>query len=86
MDDTLFYVATVALLAFALFMVLRAVRKGERERERRAAELEARKRKEKELLGRLERLKEPDLERAKRVINEDPKRAARVIGRMMRDK
>ena len=79
----------ILLLACCYFGIVfwRANRRAARER--RAAEEAAAKRRdqEKELLERLERIrKADDLGRAKRAVERDPARAARVVSKMMRDR
>lgn len=79
----------IVMVIFILFR-LRAAGKEATLRDERQKKEKAREKRqelEQDLLQRLERLKErDDLQAAKDAIHKDPKRAAKVISKMMRDK
>lgn len=75
------------LMVFLAFRLRAANREALAREEREKEEQRARELKEKELLERLEKLKKrDDLQMAKNAIDKDPKRAAKVLSKMMRGK
>lgn len=89
MGQVITFLLLLIILGF-FFMRLRAINREAAERdeiEKKRREREKREIKEQELLDRLERLKNrDDLQIAKDAIHKDPKRAAKVVSRMMRGK
>ncbi|MCD7897340.1 MAG: hypothetical protein LUG50_11805 [Planctomycetaceae bacterium] len=83
------YLITFLIVCTAvLVLVVKAVRANRaaalREKQRRE-ELERRREKEQEVLDRLKKIKDP-LTSAKKVIDRDPERAAKVLSNMMKKK
>lgn len=80
------------LLVFAVYLLvrLRAANKAAAERDRREKQRKDKERRDiaqQKLMTSLDRVKNPDrLEQARDVIRQDPKRAAKVVSRMLRDK
>ncbi len=78
----------LAVVAYGLYKFVRADRGAAVARDRGQAEKAKRQEREKQLLDRLERIREKkdDLQAAKNAIAGDPKRAAKVVAKMMRNK
>lgn len=81
-------VAVLAVLCVAILVrVARANSRAKAERLAALAEATKRRDKEREVLERLERIRKTDgLSAAKKAIEQDPVRAARVVSKMMKDK
>ncbi len=88
------HILTLAFLALAGLFILFRLRGANRAAgdaagtEKKRADAETRRERERELLARLERVREKrdDLEAAKDAVQSDPKRAAKVVSKMMRSK
>ncbi len=81
---------TLFLILVALFLIIHKMRQSSAESDRRseAEEREKRQLLEKDILNRLGRIREKqsDVELAKDAVKKDPKRAAKVVSNMIKDK